>query len=54
MDEIEQFDSEASEDRENPLLSEQPSIGVEQVGTDEFDFLDGISEVATLTSGKAL
>lgn len=51
-EEIEEFDSAPFEDVEDPLLEKQRSVGVELVGNEEFDFLDGVSELATLTSGR--
>lgn len=54
MEEIELFDSSsAEEDNEDPVLRKRPSIGVEQVDNEEFDFLDGVSELAILRSGRS-
>ena len=50
MDDIEEFES--SGESESPLLTKQHSLGIEKVDNDEFVFLDGVSELATLTSGR--
>ena len=49
-EEILQFDSVPSDDSDDPLLVNQ-GIEVELVDNEEFDFLDGVSELATLTCG---
>ena len=52
-DEIEEF--EDSDDPELPYDGVQgQGVGVEIVEEGEFDFLDGVSELAALQSGKLL
>lgn len=54
IEEFEDDDIEEFEDSEDPGVlgdSDELGIGVELVDKDEFDFLDGVSELATLQSG---